>query len=203
MFRIFRLLRRTITAAVVAVVVTIGATAAWVTLNALREDTSPSDGIVVLGAAQFNGTPSPVLQNRLDRAYSLYLAHVAGFIVTVGGSQPGDVYTEATAGRLYLHRLGIPESHLKGIRTGSDTYNSLTAVATWAHAHGWRTVTVVTDRCHEARASAMLASLGFKIRQAPPTTGPGAAIVWPYVVRETGGLLRFWLLNERGSSASD
>ena len=202
MFFAFRMLRRAISAIVIAVVVTLGATAGWVTVNALREDTSRTDGIVVLGAAQFNGTPSPVLRNRLDRAYTLYSAHVADFIVTVGGSRPGDVYTEATSGRIYLHRRGIPESHLKGIRTGSDTYNSLIAVATWAHGRGWKTITVVTDRCHEARASAMLSSLGFSVRQAPPTTGAGSAITWAYVVRETGGLLRFWLLNERGSAAS-
>ncbi len=202
MFFAFRMLRRAISAIVLAVVVSIGATAGWVVVNAFREDTAKTDGMVVLGAAQFNGTPSPVLQNRLDRAYSLYSAHVADFIVTVGGSRPGDVYTEATSGRLYLQRRGIPPRHLRGIRTGSDTYNSLTAVAAWAHAQGWKTITIVTDRCHEARSAAMLSSFGFAVRQAPPTTGPGSAITWPYVVRETGGLLAFWLLDEHGSSAT-
>lgn len=202
MFLGFRIIRRAISAIVLTVVVAVGATAGWVGVNAFREDTSRSDGIVVLGAAQFNGRPSPVLRNRLDRAYALYRAHVADFVVTVGGSRPGDVYTEATAGRLYLQQRGIPESHLKGIRTGSDTYNSLTAVAVWARARGWHTVTVVTDRCHEARAAAMLSSLGFAVHQAPPTTGAGAAITWSYLVRETGGLLHFWLLSERGTSTS-
>lgn len=200
MFFAFRMLRRVISALVLVVVVSIATTAGWVVVTGLREDIAPSDAIVVLGAAQFDGRPSPVLRNRLNRAYALYKAGIAEHIVTVGGSRPGDRFTEATSGRLYLQSRGVARSHIRAIRTGTDTYNSLLAVAAYARSQHWRTITIVSDRCHVARSDAMMSSLGFVVHSAPPTSGPGASITLPYVVRETGGLLQFWLITQRGSS---
>ncbi len=199
MFFGFRMLRRAISAVVLVVVVSIAATAGWVVVTGLREDTTHSDAIVVLGAAQFDGHPSPVLRNRLNRAYALYRAGISDHIVTVGGSRPGDRFTEATSGRLYLQSKGVARSHIQAIRTGTDTYNSLAAVAAYARTRHWRTITIVTDRCHVARSDAMMSSLGFTVHSAPPTSGPGSSITVPYVVRETGGLLQFWLIYQRGA----
>ncbi len=201
MFLGFRLLRRGLGAIVMVVVVSIGATAAWVVGQSFREDTTRTDALVIMGAAQFNGVPSPVLRTRLDRAYALYRQGVAGQIVTVGGSQPGDVFTEATSGRLYLQHLGVPRDRITAVRTGTDTFNSAAAIAGIARARGWRSITMVTDRMHEARATAMMASFGFTVHPAPPPAGPGSSRTPDYLVRETGGLLYFWLVQQHGSTA--
>lgn len=200
--RIFRWIRRLIAGLLVALVVSLGGTAAWVVGTGLHDDRKPTDAILVMGAAQFDGDPSPVLRNRLRYAYSLYSTDVAPLIITVGGKRQGDRFTEAAAGKSFLHRLGVPYADLEAIPSGRDTYSSVQAVATWARKHKLASITVVTDRCHEARASAMMRSLGFTVHGAAPASGPGASITWSYVARETGGLLRFWLVNDRGVSTT-
>lgn len=191
-----KFVRRLVTALVLFVFVSIAATAAYVLFHALREDRTPTDAIVVLGAAQFDGEPSPVLRNRLDRAVALYEAGVAGRIVTVGGNQPGDRFTEATAGKNYLHAQGVPYAHITPIKEGSDTFTSIAAVNVWATKAGIASFTVVSDRCHVGRAAAMLRSYGYAAHAAAPAQGPGSAITWTYLARETGGLLRFWLFDD-------
>lgn len=201
-FRIFRWIRRAIAAALVTVVVCLGGTAAWVVGNGLHDDRGASDAILVMGAAQFDGDPSPVLRNRLRYAYALYDTKVAPLIITVGGKRAGDRFTEAGSGKTFLHRLGVPYDDLKAIPAGTDTYSSVQAVAAWARKHDIHVITVVTDRCHDARASAMVRSLGFAVHGAAPSSGPGSSITWSYVARETAGLLRFWFVNDRGVSAN-
>lgn len=200
--RIFRWVRRLISALLVAVVVSLGGTALWVVGNGIHDDRSESDAIVVMGAAQFDGDPSPVLRNRLRYAFALYSTGVAPRIITVGGKRTGDRFTEAAAGRKYLHSKGVPYSKLIALGVGTDTYSSVQAVALWAKANGVKRITVVTDRCHDARATAMMRSLGFSVRGASPATGPGSSLTWSYIARETGGLLRFWFVNDRGVSAT-
>jgi len=200
--RMFRWIRRLIAGALVAVVVSLGGTAAWVVGSGLHDDRASSDAILVMGAAQFDGDPSPVLRNRLRYAFALYSTGVAPRIITVGGKRPGDRFTEAAAGKAFLRRLGVPYNDLKAIPIGTDTYSSVQAVARWARAHNITSVTVVTDRCHEARASAMMRSLGFTVHGAAPASGPGASVTWSYVARETGGLLRFWFVSDRAVNAT-
>lgn len=201
MFRLFRWLRRIATTVVLIVVVSVGATAVWVVGNGLYDNRAPSDAIVVMGAAQFDGTPSPVLRNRLRYAFALYSTGVAPRIITVGGKQPGDRFTEAGSGRAFLRAKGVPASDLVAIGKGRDTYASAQAVAVWARRHGITTLTVVTDRCHVARAAGMLRSLGFSVRGAAPRSGAGSSVTWAYVARETAGLLRFWFVGDRGAAA--
>ena len=200
--RVFRWIRRLIAGVLVAVVISLGGIAAWVVANGLHDDRATTDAILVMGAAQFDGDPSPVLRNRLRYAYALYSTGVAPLVMTVGGKRPGDRFTEAAAGRSFLHRLGVPYDDLKAIPAGTDTYSSVEAVAAWARRNKIASVTVVTDRCHEARASAMMRSLGFTVHGAAPASGPGSSITWAYVARETGGLLRFWFVNDRGAATT-
>lgn len=202
MFLVIRLARRVISTIVGAIILALVASSGWVLVTALRDNTTTSDALVVLGAAQFDGTPSPVLANRLDHAYALWKDDVARQVITVGGNQPGDRYTEATAGRNYLHAKGIPWTSLKAIKTGRDTLQSMAAVAKWARAQGIKSITVVTDRCHEARAAAMLRSFDFTVRTSAAADGPGSSITWEYIARETGGLLRFWLVDQRSGTAT-
>lgn len=197
---VFRFLRRTIAGLLSIVLLSLVVTAGYVIVKGLHSDRTPTDAIVVMGAAQFDGEPSPVLRNRLRYAYALYSAGVATRIVTVGGKQPGDRFTEAAAGKRYLHELGVPYAQLSALPTGTDTYSSARAVATWARKRGLDALTVVSDRCHEARAGVMLGSFGFAVHGASPASGPGSTITWAYVARETAGLLRFWFVSERGSA---
>ena len=99
--------RRILAALVLTVVAIVGGTAARVWWVARQDDRPRSDAIVVLGASQFDGRPSPVFKARLDHAKNLYDAGVAPRIVTVGGGAPGDRFTEARAGARYLRDKGV------------------------------------------------------------------------------------------------
>jgi uncharacterized SAM-binding protein YcdF (DUF218 family) len=154
-----------------------------------REDQHPrSDAIVVLGASQYNGTPSPVFAARLDHAITLYDEHVAPRIVTVGGKEPGDVYTEAAAGRTYLAHHGVPRSAIVAVQTGRDTLRSLRGVDAAFKGAGWHTAVLVTDPWNCLRARTMARDLGITAYTSPERTGPAVAsrsVEIRYIARET------------------
>lgn len=165
--------------------------AGTVVSQARQYDDTKTDAIVVLGASQYWGEPSPVLANRLDYAAELYRQGVAPVIVTVGGGIPGDVTTEAEAGEVYLERLGVPADAVIAIPKGRDTLTSMSAVAARADRQGWDQVTVVSDRAHLARSAAIVQALGFDAHVSGPAYGDGALLTPEYVARETAGLIRF------------
>ena len=158
--------------------------------------TTPSDGIVVLGAAQFNGTPSPVFANRLDHAQELYESGVAPTIITVGGKQPGDAYTEADAGRNYLIEAGVPAESVIAVEAGSDTLTSLTSAADVMGDLGIRDVTIVSDPTHMARSLAIADRLGMRAQPNGTSNGDGTNVTAEYVSRETVGYLYFLLAEQ-------
>lgn len=164
---------------------------------AAYDDTRPTDAIVVLGAAQFWGRPSPVLEARLDHAKALFAADVAPRIITVGGKQPRDITTEAQAGKDWLVEAGVPRKGISAVPTGSDTVTSLTAVAALMAERGWTSATIVTDPAHVARSLAIAGALGIEAHGSPTSAGDGSSLTLDYVVRETGGLLWFWLVGRR------
>ncbi|MFN8147528.1 MAG: YdcF family protein [Candidatus Nanopelagicales bacterium] len=183
---------------VVAAVVGATAFAAYRVVSTARTTgTVPSDAIVVLGAAQFWGRPSPVLQARLEHAAQLYRDGVADHVVTVGANQPGDNTTEAVAGRDWLVAHGVPASAVVAVPDGHDTLASLEAVADVMAERGWSTATIVTDPAHEARSVAMARALGIDAHASPTTAGAGSSLTPEYVARETLGLLSFWLVERR------
>ena len=124
-------------------------------------DTDRADAIVVLGAAQYNGTPSPVFQGRLDQAYRLWEEGKADLIVTVGSNQPGDVTTEAASAKEYLVGRGVPASAIVALPVGHTTYESLQAVAQTLKGRSLTTAFLVSDPWHNARIKAMADGLGF------------------------------------------
>lgn len=158
--------------------------------------TAPSDAIVVLGAAQFNGTPSPVFANRLDHARELHQAGVAPTIITVGGKQPGDAYTEAAAGRSYLIEAGVPAEDIIAVEAGSDTATSLASVAATMADLGLRDVTIVSDPTHMARSLSIADRLGMNAQPNGTSMGDGTNITAEYVSRETVGYLYFLLAEQ-------
>lgn len=117
------------------------------------------DAIVVLGAAQYDGEPSPVLESRLDRALDLWERDAAPLIVTTGSNQPGDRFTEGFAGFRYLRNQGVPESDVVVVVDGGDTYESLLATANQL-AGDTRTVVIVTDAYHARRSTEIAAEVG-------------------------------------------
>ncbi len=166
--------------------------AGWrVMADSAANDRRASDVIVVLGAAQYNGEPSPVLEARLDHAKRLYSQQVAPRIVTVGGKQPGDRYTEAGAGVKYLVEGGIPATAISAVGRGHDTKQSLEAVASMAQNEGWHSVTLVSDPAHMARVEAIASHLGFETHLSPTRKGDGTTLTAAYLARETAGLLAF------------
>lgn len=119
------------------------------------------DAIVVLGAAQYNGRPSPVYKARLDQAAFLFEEEVARRVIVTGGKQPGDRFTEAEAGESYLLDAGIPAGALLRESEGRTTWQSLGHVAELARDHGIDTVLLVSDPMHSERLKRMADDLGF------------------------------------------
>jgi uncharacterized SAM-binding protein YcdF (DUF218 family) len=154
-----------------------------------REDQHPpSDAIVVLGASQYNGVPSPVFAARLDHAVTLYDEHVAPHIVTVGGKEPGDAFTEAAAGKTYLAAHGVPRAAIVALPTGRDTLRSLRAVDAEFKARHWHSAVIVTDPWHALRSRTMARDLGIKAYTSPERTGPAVSsrgVEFRYIARET------------------
>ena len=166
-----------------------------------RQDERPrSDAIIVLGAAQYNGRPSPTLKWRLQHALDLYRDGVAPAIVTVGGKAPGDAYTEAGAGRAWLIEEGrVPASKVFAVPVGRDTLESLKAVGTEFGRHHWDSAVIVTDPWHGLRSKRMAADQGIDAAASPTRSGPSVQTrdtQFNYIVRETGGYLSYVLLGK-------
>jgi uncharacterized SAM-binding protein YcdF (DUF218 family) len=184
---------------VVAVLVVVLPAAAGVQVlwAARHDDRTPTDLVLVLGAAQFDGRPSPVLEARLTHGVELYTDGVAPRLVTVGANQPGDRTTEAAVGAAWLATQGVPRGDVTAVPVGHDTLSSLTAVAALMAERGWTSATIVTDPAHEARSLAIARALGMTAHGSPTQRGSGSSLTVEYLVRETGGLLYFWIVERR------
>jgi len=123
-------------------------------------DIARADAIVVLGAAQYQGTPSPVLLGRLQHALLLWKQGRAKLLVTVGSNRPGDRSTEAASGREYLIAHGVPPADVVAVPVGHTTYESLQAAASLLEGDGLHSVFLVSDPWHNARIKAMAHDLG-------------------------------------------
>ncbi|MEZ5381719.1 MAG: YdcF family protein [Microthrixaceae bacterium] len=144
-------IRWSLGAILVVVVAYLVGTFALVTQAAGRDDRGDAQAIVVLGAAQYDGRPSPVLERRLDHALELYREGVADEIVLTGGKQEGDRFTEAFTGFTYLRRAGVPDSDLLIITDGANTWESLAAAARQLDQRDTTEVVLVSDPYHNRR----------------------------------------------------
>lgn len=179
-------------AALLACVVVPGFIAFRVWHVARIDDRTTADAIVVLGAAQYNGIPTPVFQARLEHAASLYEQGVAPQIITVGGNQPGDLYTEAGSGRAYLTRLGVPPESILAVETGTNTVGSLEAVAQTVWDQGGGSVVLVSDPTHSYRSRMMARDVGLDAWTSPTRHGPAVMTrenQISNIIRETGAVL--------------
>ncbi|KMS92357.1 YdcF family protein [Prauserella rugosa] len=192
-----RWIRRAVAGVVLIAVVLVAGTALRVWHVARADERQPADAIVVLGAAQYNGTPSKVFAYRLAQAKELYDEGVAPRIVTTGGRAQGDAYSEAEAGTGWLTENGVPDSDTVTVPEGNDTLLSLEAVAREADRQGWESAVIVSDPWHSLRARTMLEDAGVESWTSPTHSGPivqtRGTQAW-YITRETAALLYYHLL---------
>ena len=174
--------------------------------DARQEDHRPSDAIIVLGAAQYNGRPSPVLEARLRKAQALWADDVAPVVVTVGGGAAGDATTEAEAGRDWLTANGMPSDAVVAVAEGDNTQSSLEAVGGVFASEGWQTAVLVTDPWHTFRSRALADSAGIDAVAAPVRSGPVVQTretQLRYILRESLAYYRWRLTGESGQGAFD
>jgi uncharacterized SAM-binding protein YcdF (DUF218 family) len=161
---------------------------AWLSLVAVvswghRDEARPATAIVVLGAAQYEGRPSPVLRARLDHALVLWNRGIAPRLILTGGRGAGDTTSEAEAGKRYVMRRGVPEAAISLETNGRTTSESLHAVSVMMGANMNRSVVLVSDPFHMLRLTILARRLGLRPLPSPTRTSPISA--------NTGELIRY------------
>ena len=136
------------------------------------DHSSPVDAIVVMGAAQYDGRPSPQLQARLDHVVELWNDGLAPMVIVTGGKRPGDRFTESESSRRYLVDAGVPDRAIVGEDEGSSSWESLTNVAEQADEWGVRSVVLVSDPFHSLRIRLMAEELGLVAHTSATDTSP-------------------------------
>jgi uncharacterized SAM-binding protein YcdF (DUF218 family) len=200
---LWRVLRRVLKIALVVVgviVVYLAVTAVQVWLTSRHSDARPAQAIVVMGAAQYDGVPSPDLRARLATADDLWARHLAPVVVVTGYKEPGDVYTEAGASAAWLEGIQrssatqpgpvatVPSSDVIEVY-GRDSWGNLAEAAAALHARGLDDVLIVTDGFHEDRSLAIATAVGLHASGVPAVDSPisGWSAI-PYFTKETVGV---------------
>lgn len=142
--------------AVAATVLFLAVTAVQIVRTASLEEIRPADAIVVFGAAEYSGHPSPVLRARLDHALDVFHRGVAPVVITTGGAAADPTFSEGGVGRDYLMRHGIPERSLIAETQGRDTSESAARVGVIMRANGLHSCVAVSDAYHEFRIRKLL-----------------------------------------------
>ncbi len=155
----------------VLVVGYVAVTFAQVVWTSRRDGARRADAIVVLGAAQYDCRPSPVLEQRLDHALDLYHQGMARRVVVTGGKRAGDRCTEASTSADYLMRHGVPEADLLRENNGSNTWESLAAAARILRDRDMRRAVLVTSGYHALRAREIAGELGLEASVSPSHMG--------------------------------
>jgi uncharacterized SAM-binding protein YcdF (DUF218 family) len=155
------------------------------------DEARPSDAIIVLGAAEYRGRPSPVLEARLNHALWLYLKGLAPRIITTGGAGGDPMFTEGSVGRAYLTRRGVPPEAIIVEGEGETTGYSVTAVAEIMGRMDLHSAIVVSDGYHIYRVKKMLEARGVRVYGSPrPSFLPGGLKEkWLYFRQSVGYLL--------------
>ena len=156
--------------AVVAFAIAVAYVSAEVARQAKIDEARSADVILVLGAAEYRGRPSPVLRARLDHALELYHRGLAPHILTTGGAGGDPVYTEGGVGQLYLVTRGVPSEAIIVEREGESTVYSIAAAAEIMRRMGLKSCIVVSDGYHIFRVKKMLESRGITAYGSPWST---------------------------------
>ncbi len=155
------------------------------------DDARAADVIIVLGAAEYRGRPSPVLEARLNHALWLYLKGMAPHIITTGGAGGDPMFTEGSVGRSYLTKRGVPPEAIIVEGEGESTVHSVAAVAEIMVRMNFTSAIVVSDGYHIYRVKKMLQSRGLKVYGSPrPSVPPeGWREKWLYGKQAVGYVL--------------
>ena len=173
-------------ALVAAVLLYLAVTFVQVWQASRRDQARQVEAIVVLGAAQYNGEPSPVLRARLAHAADLYDRGLAPRVVVTGGKRSGDRVTEATASADYLASQGVPQQAILREVKGRSSWQQLAAASQFLKKQGVRRVLLISDGFHSARIAAIADELGLEPFTSPAPGSPIAgAEKLPYLGRET------------------
>ena len=137
-----------------------------------RDERPAADAIVVMGAAQYDGTPSPLFAARLDHAVQLYLDGVAPLLIVTGGKAEGDRTTEAASGRAYAIAHGVSAEAIQTEDRGRTTLESIRGVAALMADDGISRAVFVSDRSHMLRVLRIASDLGLQAYGSPTRTSP-------------------------------
>jgi|SRR5687768_10207001 len=164
--------RRLITGGLLVLLVAWVASALAVVDRGRRDEARPADAIIVLGAAQYSGRPSPVLRARLDHAIRLWKQGLAPMLVLTGGTGAGDTTSEAAVGKRYAIRQGVPARAIHMETKGRTTMESLQGVADLGELGEHPSVILVSDPFHMLRLSILARRLGMTPLTSPTRTSP-------------------------------
>jgi len=165
--RLLRILTRVVLVATVLGLVYFAVTFIQVWRASATDRAASADAIVVLGAAQYDGAPSPVLRSRLDHAIELREQQIADIIVVTGGNQPGDRTTEASASADYLLASGVPDGSIRREVSGTNSWQSLAAAARFLRQEDLLDVVLVSSPYHALRTEAIADEVGLRGRASP------------------------------------
>lgn len=184
-------------------VVAVGAYTTWRIISVGQQDEArPADAIVVMGAAQYDGRPSPVFRARLDHAVDLFLAGMAPRLVVTGGKAVGDRTTEAATARDYAIGRGVPAAAILEEDQARTTLQSIRGVRAVMIEAGLRTAVFVSDRQHMLRVLRMASDNGIEAWGSPTTTSPiaddGIARV-DAIAHELGALALYFVTGDSSS----
>jgi len=182
------LIRRLLTIAVLTAFTLWILSAVSVLLWSSRDEAQPAEAIVVLGAAQYAGRPSPVLKARLDHALNLWNRHLANLLILTGGTGAGDTTSEAAVGRNYARKRGVPDSAILVENEGRTTSESMRAVAGMLEVRGLHSALLVSDPFHMLRLRILARRFGFTPYTSPTQTSPispNREERWKYIFSES------------------
>ncbi len=180
--------RRILTIVVVATFALWVISATAVLIWSSRDEARPAQAIVVLGAAQYAGKPSPVLRARLDHALDLWNRHLATLLILTGGTGSGDTTSEAAVGRTYVRKHGVPDSSILVESQGRTTSESMRAVAGMLEVRGLQSALLVSDPFHMLRLRILARRFGFTPYTSPTQTSPispNREQRWKYIFSES------------------
>jgi len=186
--QVVNLIRRVLTVATVVVFALWIISAAAVLVWSSRDEARPAQAIVVLGAAQYAGKPSPVLRARLDHALDLWNHHLAALLILTGGTGSGDTTSEAAVGRTYARKHGVPDSAILVESEGRTTSESMRAVAGMLEVRGLQSALLVSDPFHMLRLRILAKRFGFTPYTSPTQTSPispNREERWKYIFSES------------------
>lgn len=186
--QVTRLIRRILSIIVVTVLVLWIVSVSAVVMWSKRDEARPAQAIVVLGAAQYAGRPSPVLRARLDHALELWNRHLASLLIFTGGTGAGDTTSEAAVGRTYAKKHGVPDTAILEENAGRTTSESMRAVAGMLEVRGLQSALLVSDPFHMLRLRILARRFGFTPYTSPTKTSPispNREESWKYIFSES------------------